>query len=161
MRPALAVCALFIMWAPFEAAGQQQEGDAALGVVRSLFDAMRAQDEETLRAVFHDQARLMTAATDRAGAAVLRTLPIQTFIDQVSQSAASLDERLWDEEVRVSGNLAAVWTKYALYVDGVFSHCGVDAFQLGLTEVGWRILQVADTRQVEGCDVPDHVKPGG
>jgi hypothetical protein len=36
-------------------------------------------------------------------------------------------------------------------VDGEFSHCGVDAFILVLTEDGWRILSIADTRTTEGC----------
>lgn len=140
---------------------QEVEGRDALAVVHTLFDAMRAGDAEVLGAVFHSDARLMTALAGRNGDPTVRTVPIQNFIESVAQSTAKLDERLWDEEVRVNGNLATVWTPYALYVDGAFSHCGVDAFQLGKTPDGWKILQITDTRQVEGCVVPDHVKPTG
>ena len=140
---------------------QEDEGREALAVVHLLFDAMRAGDAEVIGSVFHSDARLMSALADRNGDPMVRTVPIQDFIESVARSIAKLDERLWDEEVRVSGNLATVWTQYALYVDGGFSHCGVDAFQLGKTTDGWKILQITDTRQVEGCVVPDHVKPTG
>jgi hypothetical protein len=44
-----------------------------------------------------------------------------------------------------------VWTRYAFYAGEQFSHCGVDAIQLGWTVDGWRIVALADTRRREGC----------
>ncbi len=161
LRFAVALAGAGALLLPNGLGAQEVEGRAALVVVHTLFDAMRASDAEVLGSVFHSDARLMTALADRNGDPVVRTVPIQDFIESVVQSMAKLDERLWDEEVRISGNLATVWTPYALYVDGAFSHCGVDAFQLGKTSDGWKILQITDTRQVEGCVVPDHVKPSG
>jgi hypothetical protein len=47
-----------------------------------------------------------------------------------------------------------VWTPYAFYYDGNFSHCGVDSFQLARTAEGWKVVQIADTRRTQGCPTP-------
>lgn len=54
-------------------------------------------------------------------------------------------ERGFEAEVRVSGPLAMVWLPYDLYVNGQWSHCGVDAFSLIRVESGWRIAHLAFT----------------
>jgi hypothetical protein len=143
-----------------QAGAPEPEARAVLEVVHTLFDAMREKDEEALRGVFHPEARLVTTGPGPDGVPGARSTPIEGFIQSVVGSPAYLDELLWDEEVRVSGGLATVWTPYAFYADGEFSHCGVDAFQLARTAEGWKIIQVADTRQREGCEIPEDVRPG-
>jgi len=51
----------------------------------------------------------------------------------------ALDERGFDPVVHVSGPIAMVWYPYDIYVDGEWSHCGVDIFNLVRTNDGWRI----------------------
>ena len=36
---------------------------------------------------------------------------------------------MWNPEVRVHGLIATVWTPYNFWIDGKFSHCGIDAFE--------------------------------
>jgi ketosteroid isomerase-like protein len=52
-------------------------------------------------------------------------------------------ERGFDPEISISGPIAMVWLPYDLYVDGEWSHCGVDTFTLVRTEDGWRIASMA------------------
>jgi hypothetical protein len=68
-------------------------------------------------------------------------------------------ERGFDPTVLVSGPLATVWYPYDFYLNGDWSHCGVDVFVLGLTENGWRILSMAwNAIQPPNCDPhPDGV----
>lgn len=127
---------------------------AALAVVERMFNAMRAKDTAALRSTFHATARLQSAGPNQAGEPMVSETPIDRFIQIVGGTAAYLDEQIWDAEVRVDGALATVWTKYAFYADRQFSHCGVDAFQLGRVADGWKIFQVADTRRREGCELP-------
>jgi hypothetical protein len=51
-------------------------------------------------------------------------------------------ERGFRPEVRISGPLAMVWLPYDFYLDGKWSHCGVDAFTLLKSDGGWRIATV-------------------
>lgn len=48
-------------------------------------------------------------------------------------------ERGFQPEVRVSGPVAMVWLPYDFYLDGKWSHCGVDVFTLLKSPDGWRI----------------------
>jgi hypothetical protein len=138
--------------APEAARGQSAE-DAVVQVVVDLFDAMRERDEAKLQGVFMEGARLMGPSTDEAGMVTVRDTPIPQFISGIMGAPADtyLDERIYDPEVRIDGNLATVWVAYDFYAGDQFSHCGYDAFQLANTNDGWKIFQIADTRQREGC----------
>jgi len=78
--------------------------------------------------------------------------PPDGWIESISSfEGPEIDERFYDPTVEISGPLASVWTEYDLYVGGEFRHCGVDAFHLALTEEGWKIVHLADTRVQDGC----------
>jgi hypothetical protein len=132
--------------------GQVADEPAVLDVVRTLFDGMRDKDEALLRSVWHADARLHTARTDAEGRPAVTSTAVESFVSSVLGSEAHLDEVTFDEEVRVDGNLATAWTPYNLFVNGEFSHCGVDAFLMVRTSEGWKILQLVDTRTRTGCD---------
>lgn len=127
------------------------EGRAVVQVVTDLFDAMRDRDTRALRAVFHPDARLVTVGRSEDGEAVARTTTVDDFARAIGSGDAYLDETMYDPEVRIDGDLAQLWTYYELHVDGQFSHCGVDAFQMVRSGDGWAIVHLADTRRREGC----------
>lgn len=123
-------------------------------VVQRLFDGMRAGDSAAVRSVFDSTARFRSAIV-RDGNPVLQTATVDGFVRAIGTPHDSIwDERIWDVEVRVDGNLASVWTKYAFYVGPRFSHCGVDHFLLFQRPDGWKIIHLADTRRREGCETP-------
>ena len=137
------------------------EEEAVVQVARDLFDAMREGDGEKVRGLFVEGAVLQSAG-ERDGTPMLRTTPIEDFAAAVGRPHDVVwDERFWDTVVHIDGRLASMWMKYAFYLGDSFSHCGVDSFQLFKTEDGWKIAYLADTRQREGCEIPESVKPGG
>lgn len=144
---ALTAVALLPMGAP-TASAQEHPGPGR--VVEVLFEAMKAGDADAMEALMHPEARLVTTTT-RDGAPMVRVMGVQGWIDGVRASTRVLDERLYDTQVSEEGPLASVWTGYDLFVDGVHSHCGVDHVLLVLTQAGWRIIHLADTRRTEGC----------
>ena len=125
--------------------GSEQEVRA---LVTRMFDAMRTRDTTILRTVFDSGARLI-ATSNRNGTPTVEVTPIGEFIRIVATAAPGqlLDERLMNTEVKVSDNLASVWTDYKFYVGERFSHCGVDNFQLAKGAEGWKIVALADTRK--------------
>lgn len=137
--------------------GSHSDQMAVRATVDALFDAMRAGSGEGVRAVFMDEARLMSTGS-RQGEPFIRETPIDQFVGAVDYAEeGSWDERIWNVMIHISGNLATAWTPYAFYHDGALSHCGVNAFQMTRTADGWKILQLTDTRQREGCEIPDSV----
>jgi hypothetical protein len=135
---------------PLGASAQSAEEDV-LAVVTQLFDGMRTRDAELLKSLFHADA-LMTGTGMRDGIYQVTMEPPDGWIESISSySGGEIDERIYDPKVEVSGPLASVWAEYDLYVGGEFRHCGVDAFHLALTDGGWKIVHLADTRVPEGC----------
>ena len=137
---------------------EQQE---VLDVVVRLFDGMREADSSKVHAAFRDNVRMYTSFTNKSGDPILHEGELQKFLDAVGTPHEQLwDEPIWDAKVNIDGNLASVWVKYAFYADKNFSHCGVDAFMLNKDKEGWQIFHITDTRQRQGCEIPDEIRKG-
>lgn len=129
----------------------QAPEDDVIQVVSQLFEGMRTRDAALLRSLFHPDA-LMTGTGMREGSYRVSMNPPDGWIESISTSEGpEIDERFYNPKVEISGPLASVWTEYDLFVGGEFRHCGVDAFHLALTDDGWKIVHLADTRVRDGC----------
>ncbi len=138
-----------------------QAGDeeaAVLAVVDRLFDGMRANDGDMVRSVFVEGASLI-GTEGRDGSPETSYLPAEAFADAVGDATRSWDEPYWDPIVQIHDHLATVWIKYAFYLDGTFSHCGIDALILTRTSEGWKIAALADTRESDNCELPPDRQP--
>lgn len=133
----------------------QHTEEAVLKVVQQMFDGMRTNDSTLVRSLFAPNAQMASATAQG-----LRMGSLDQFVSWVgSDKDYVADERTWDEEVRIDGNLATAWTPYALYTSGQFRHCGVNSFQMVYGDDGWKIAAITDSRRQADCEVPDHVKP--
>lgn len=142
-----------------EAQEDISEKKAVESVIIKLFDGMRAGDSSMVHSVFIEDAEMHTVFTDKNGKPQLRKGSLDRFLSAVgSPHDVVWDEPVWDMQIDIDGALASVWTKYAFYAGKQFSHCGVDAFQLFKTEEGWKIIQITDTRQKEGCVIPKEIQ---
>lgn len=140
-----------VMWMGMGVSGlSAQDAAGPEEVVRSLFASMKTGDADAMAALMHPDVRLVSTE-EREGTPTMQVVPVDRWIEGVRRSTRELDERIHDLVSHVDGGLAVVWTRYDLFVDGTLSHCGVDAFQLVRLPEGWRILDIADTRQTEGC----------
>jgi hypothetical protein len=135
--------------------GQAQKMDTAavLAPIHQLFEGMMQKDSHVIKQVFHVDAQLSTTYTDSLGQNHLQQQAIQAFITSIGNipKSVQLEERLLDYEVLIDLPMAIVWTPYEFYVNEKFSHCGVNAFNLFLSDKGWQIVTIMDTRRREGC----------
>ena len=120
--------------------------------INQLFEGMYKGDSNIVHSVFHSSSRLMTCYIDKNGKEQLAEENLQDFIDAVG----SPREEIWDEKITFTSvlvdlHLAQVWTEYQFYLDGEFSHCGVNAFQLVKENDQWKIIQLIDTRKRDNC----------
>lgn len=128
MRVAL-IAILFVF------AQSSNDRDAVLKVVQAFFDTMTAKDIDGAREILVPQGRFHAM---RAGAEP-RSLSNEEYLAQLQASKQTMRERIWNPEVRVHGSIATMWAPYDFWIDGKYSHCGVDAFDLIKTEEGWKI----------------------
>lgn len=137
---------------PTPATGSDQAN--VIAVVQRLFDGMRAGDSSMVRAVFDARVRLITV-TERNGKTVAS---VETSADNFARAVGTPHAEVWDErfrnpKVEIDGALASVWVDYAFFRGTTFSHCGVDHVLLTRHDTGlWKILELADTRRITGCD---------
>ncbi|MDH5610530.1 MAG: nuclear transport factor 2 family protein [Cyclobacteriaceae bacterium] len=126
--------------------------------VHSLFTAMETNDGTLATRVFYENAQLHTISTDDKGTVMLHVTPVAALIRAIGQPReSSWSEPIWNEKIESDGMLASVWATYAFFVGNMFHHCGSDAFHLIKTDQGWKIFHLTDTRQTDGCVVPEEV----
>ena len=154
--PILAAFALTAAAFPETSAAQDADRAAVLATVQKVFDAMRTRDTSLLREAFDTSARLVGVAT-RGTPAVRLTTPAQ-FGAAIARAPAGdvWNERVFDPEVRIDGEVAQVWAYYTFRRSATFSHCGVDAFMLLRVGTTWKITQLSDSRRTQGCT---HTEP--
>ncbi|CAG7917703.1 unnamed protein product [Penicillium olsonii] len=77
----------------------------------------------------------------------LRFCTIGSFVEHVATLKDSIDERIWDPEVKVheAGNLAAVWAPFRAKINGVVDHVGVELFVLHNIDGRWKVTGLADS----------------
>ena len=152
----------FILWAAISVVAQTPKAAkpasaderAVEAVVRTLFDSMRAGDTIKARSVMAPNFRIVVLTQNPAAQTVTREVSGKQFLAQItSRPPQTLDERYWQSQAQVDGDLASFWCRYAFFLDGKFSHCGTDAFQLYRSPQGWRILNLAYNIQRTGCDM--------
>ena len=134
------------------AAQTKQEDDktAVLATVQAFFDTMASRDVAAARGVLMPEGRIFSVR-EQNGQAVTRASTVEEYLKSLGGGKQANRERMWTPEVRVHGPIAAVWTPYDFWVDGKFSHCGVDIFDLVKTAEGWKISGVTYTIERTGC----------
>jgi ketosteroid isomerase-like protein len=121
-----------------------------------LFDGMRSGDTTGLAQLFHVQATLQSVGADEEGNVRLQSTPIHRWLNGIAKAdPGTLDEQLHYTEVRTDGDLATAWTPYTFVLNWNIHHCGTNAFQFARLNGDWRILHIVDTRQREGCELPN------
>jgi hypothetical protein len=134
---------------------QTVDEKAALATIERLFDGMRTADTALARAQFANGARFAMVGT-RAEPGKIAYDSVDGWIRGIGNSKGRWEERIYDVQVRVDGNIAQAWVPYTFYLDKAVRHCGVDSVELLKDATGaWKITQLSDTQRREGCrDVP-------
>lgn len=133
-------------------ASAQTAADSVKQVVNQLFTAMKTSDAQLLQQCFADSAVLQTIAVNKEGKTIVRNESVAAFAASISKvPAGALDERIEFDMVKTDASLAIAWTPYQFYLNGNFSHCGVNSFQLVRFNGQWKIQYLIDTRRRTGC----------
>lgn len=131
----------------------QTAEDSIKIVISKLFDGMKNSDAALLKTAFADSAILQTISRDQQGKTIIENDKVEDFAGIISKMPkGDADERIVYDVIKVDGPLAIVWAPYKFYYKGVFSHCGIDSFQLVKINGEWKIQYLIDTRKKKGCE---------
>ncbi|MFD2202323.1 nuclear transport factor 2 family protein [Shivajiella indica] len=149
MKKILAISILTIM---FINPGHAQDSKLIEEVISSLFVGMKTKNPELVSPAFHPEAIMHTVVSGESGG-TLGSNSVQDFINRIATTPENivLDERILEYDIKIDGQMAAVWTPYEFYVNDTLSHCGVNSFQMIKTPEGWKITYIIDTRRKDKC----------
>jgi ketosteroid isomerase-like protein len=135
------------------------EEKAAIDVAASALAAITRGDVTALTDLMVPEAVMFPTST-QDGVSRYR---VRTRAEQrAAPMTRKITERGFRPEARVSGPLAMVWYPYDLYIDGQWSHCGVDVFTLIRTEGRWRIATMSwSAEQPPACEKHPDGPPKG
>lgn len=125
--------------------GRQQ----ALETAEKFFEGLNTKDTAMIRSTLFEEVELATVVK---GSKPVKVESVDHFMQSVARSKdMDLEERVSNYEILMDEEMAIVWAPYRFYVNGQLSHCGVNALTLVLTDQGWRIHNIIDTRRKENC----------
>lgn len=148
------ICLSLILCAPFflapamaDEAGDRQ---AVIAIVQNFFDAMAERNVDDLRRMLTSEGIFYGYREGPDGLQVSHPTH-QQFVDGLAGGDRRLVERFWDPQVLLHDRIAVVWAPYDLYVDGSFSHCGMDSFNFLRMDDGWKITGVLYSMESGNC----------
>jgi hypothetical protein len=125
---------LILLLSPLFLFGQNQinkDEDQIKSVILKTFSAMKSVDSVALKSCFTEKA-LLHISQVRPEGNIVREVPIANFMQNVmSRKPGDMDERVlsWGP-ILIDHEIATAWVPYEFYLNGKFSHKGVDAFIL-------------------------------
>lgn len=122
-------------------------------VVIDFFKGFHQKDSVAITKTLLEDFSLGTIGKNKEGAVVFKETASADFIKNIVTipDEVVFEEKLLSYQVAVDKYMANVWTPYEFWLNGKFSHCGVNSFHLMKTTEGWRILSIVDTRYRKDC----------
>ena len=120
-----------------------------MSVIYDWADTLTTDDLERRKQVTIDGSMIQRMRQQPDGSFTL-TPSIVSFAD-MKPSNAVMVERFWDEELTIRGPFATFTAAYDFWIDGEFSHCGTDVFDMINVDGQWKIGNMKFTIIRDGC----------
>jgi len=133
---------------------QQTEEENIKNVISLFFKGIHEGDTLLINQTIARDLKIQTIYTNDEGITVLRTDEVTHFLNNIASKnpESNWDEKLLSYSIKIDNNMANVWTPYEFYYNGIFSHCGVNSFQLFKENNHWKIIYLIDTRRKQNCN---------
>lgn len=151
----LRLALLVLAFSAASANAQDDERTAILAVMQQAFDAVHSQDPDDWRAIQLAEGTTLSFRPHPdgdTGRLEMRIAQNEAFIADLADDGHEYVER-WtgDPTVLIRGPIAVVWGEYEFWIDGEFSHCGVDSVDLVLMNSKWKIANFMWTVERNRC----------
>ena len=146
---------LFIFLESTSAYAEPGDHEAILAVIDKAFAAVASGNPDDWRAIQLAEGMTLSfrpGPEESPEELEMRISNNEDFIADLKPDGHEYVER-WTGEptVLIRGPIAVVWGEYEFWIDGDFSHCGVDAVDLVKINEEWKIANFMWTVETEGC----------
>ncbi|KGL62403.1 nuclear transport factor 2 family protein [Polaribacter sp. Hel1_85] len=127
---------------------------AIQNVIETFFDGLHKGDSAIVKSTLHKDIKIQTTFTNKKDEKILKTELKSNLLKGVANKKPEdvYIEKLLSYTFKVDGNLASVWIPYEFYLNGKFSHCGANSFQLFNNNGTWEIIYLVDMRRRGNCN---------
>jgi hypothetical protein len=132
-------------------ANTPNEKEKIVSVVKQFFAVLESRDVKDAQKILIPKGVSISLREEGKGETV-RITNFQEFMDSFSKWKDNYKEIMSNPKVLIHNGIAVLWADYKFYVNGKFSHCGVDAFSLIKTDNNWKIAGIIYTVEKSGCD---------
>ncbi|WP_350285610.1 nuclear transport factor 2 family protein [uncultured Croceitalea sp.] len=134
---------------------QDTEKDAVKKTIETFFDGFHKQDSTIMKSVLADGVVLQTTGRNKDGKTMFRSDNIEKLITSITSipDSVSFQEKLTTWSIQVDRTMANAWVGYEFWLNGTFSHCGINSFQLVNFDGVWKVIYLIDTRGRAGCEL--------
>lgn len=119
--------------------------------VNRFLHSINTGDVDLMAEVSRHDSMNYTRIQSSDGTFSTKARPQAHFLEK-RENQPKFTERIWDPLILVDEQIAAVWASYDFHVDGEFSHCGIDLFNLLYDEGKWKIANSSWTVIKDGCE---------
>nr|WP_297787504.1 nuclear transport factor 2 family protein [uncultured Allomuricauda sp.] len=122
-------------------------------VIETFFDGFHKQDSTIIKSTVANGIVLQTTGRNQEGKTLFRTEEFSIFLKSIVgiPETTKFEEKLTSFSIQVDRTMANAWVGYEFWLNGEFSHCGINSFQLIDFDGEWKIIYLIDTRGKEGC----------
>lgn len=149
------ICTSFMILCSLVLSAQEvSEEDKVRNTVQTFFEGFHARDSVKMKSVFYEQPVIQTIGKTKEGEIKLVNEELEKVLKGIVSIPMETEflEVLHEIEVKIDGSMANAWTPYSLFLNGSFSHCGVNNFQMIKKDDQWKVIYLVDTRRREGCE---------
>ena len=150
MKPTILFTVLFSI----AVSAQTSLEDEVKTTIETFFEGFHKGDTILMKQTMANDLIMQTAFKNKEGKDILKQDDASKFVTAIGNrpTEQKWEEKLLSFNIQVDGNMANAWTPYEFWLNGKFSHCGVNSFQLFKDNGSWKIIYLIDTRRRKGCD---------
>src|SRR4051812_34209075 len=123
---------------------------AVLAPINAVFAAFETGDAASMLRHVYPDGRVTATGTRGDGASNQRQLSWTQFAERIKPERA-FEERIFDPEIHIDGDIAMVWAPFVVRVGGKVGNCGVDHFDLVRQDAEWKVMNVTFSSRISGC----------
>lgn len=142
---------------------EDDDHEAILELMDQAFHAVGSGDPDDMRAIHLAEGTSISFRQHPDGAPGELLMRMNTNEGLLMADAGNDDVYLerWtgDPTVMIRGPIAVVWGEYEFWINGAFSHCGVDAVDLVKIDGHWKIANWMWTVEKDGCPTDPSAVP--
>ncbi|MCF2950334.1 hypothetical protein L0668_19655 [Paraglaciecola aquimarina] len=122
-----------------------------LFAVNQLLHSINTNDLKLMAKVSREDGVNFISTKLENGKFSVRSVAQSKYLHPENEPQGQYFERIWEPQIILNEQIAVVWAKYDFHIDGKFSHCGVDIFNLILDNGVWKTASMTWTVQKQDC----------